>query len=46
VGVCKLGVCNICVFVCVGFIMCGCVYVRVCNAWLCECVGIRGIGVQ
>jgi len=23
----------------VGFVMCGCVYVWVCNVWVCVCVG-------
>jgi len=22
-----------------GFVMCGCVYVRVCNVWVCVCAG-------
>ena len=34
--------CGVCV--CVGFVVCGCVYVRVCmcgfcNVWVCVCVG-------
>ena len=33
VGVCRFGVCNVWVCVCVGFVMCGCVYV-----WIFECV--------
>ena len=43
-GVC--GFCNVWLCECVGFVMCGCVYVWVfvfmcgfCNVWLCECVG-------
>jgi len=31
--------CNLWVCVCVGFVMCGCVYVWVCNVWVCVCVG-------
>jgi len=30
---------NAWVCVCVGFVTCGCVYVRVCNVWVCVCVG-------
>jgi len=33
--VCMCGFCNVCVCMC-GFVMCGCVYVWVCN--LCVCV--------
>jgi len=44
------GFCNEWVCLCVGFVMCGCVYVRVfvcvnvcmfgfCNVWVCVCVG-------
>ena len=44
------GFCNVWVCVCAGFVMCGCVYVRVlqcvgvcmcgfCNVWVCVCVG-------
>jgi len=29
VGVCMFGLCNVWVCVCVGFVMCGCVYVWV-----------------
>ena len=29
VGVCMCGFCNECAYVCVGFVMCGCVYVWV-----------------
>jgi len=35
VVVCMCGFCNVCVCMC-GFVMCGCVYVWVCN--LCVCV--------
>ena len=37
-GCCKL-LCNVWVFVCVGFVVCGCVYVWVCNVWVCVYVG-------
>ena len=43
-GVCVCGFCDVWVCVCVGFVMCGCVYVRVCmcgfcDVWVCVCVG-------
>ena len=31
------GFCKVCV--CVGTVICGCVYVWVCNVWVCVCVG-------
>jgi hypothetical protein len=34
-----VGFCNEWVCVCLGFVMCGCVYVWVCNVWVCVCVG-------
>ena len=37
---CICGFFKMWVFVCVGFLMCGCVYVYVFNVWLCVCVGI------
>ena len=40
------GFCNVWVCVCVGFVMCGCVYVCVfCNVWVCVCVGVLVICV-
>ena len=34
------GFCDVWVSVCVGFVMCGCVYVcGFCNVWVCVCVG-------
>ena len=38
------GFCNVLVYVCVGFVMCGCVCVGFvmcgfCNVWVCVCVG-------
>ena len=34
------GFCNVWVFVCVGFVMCGFVCVcGFCNVWVCVCVG-------
>jgi len=44
------GVCNVWVCVCMGFVMCGCVYVWVCmygfcNVWMCVCVGVLVICV-
>ena len=38
------GFCNVWVCVCVGFVMCGCVYVWVCNVWVCVCVGFLMCG--
>ena len=38
-GVCMCGFRNVWVCVCVGFVMCGCVYVWVSYVWLCVCVG-------
>ena len=38
---CGFVLCVWCVFVCVGFVMCGCVCVCVCgfcNVWVCVCV--------
>ena len=32
------GFCNVWVCVCVGFVMCGCVYVGYCNVSVCVCV--------
>ena len=39
------GFCNVWVCVCVGLVMCGCVYVWVCmcgfcDVWVCVCVGV------
>jgi len=39
VGLCNCGFFNGCVFLCVGFVMCGCVYFGFCNLWVCVCVG-------
>jgi len=33
------GFCNVWVWVCVGFVMCGCVYIWVCNVWMFVYVG-------
>jgi len=38
--VCVCGFCNVWVCVCVGFVMCGCVYVGFCNVWLCVYVWV------
>ena len=49
------GFCNVWVCICVGFVMCGCVYVWIlyclgvcmygfCNVWVCECVGFEMCG--
>ena len=38
-----MGVCNMSVCVCVGFVICGCVYVRV--WWVSVCVGLQYVGV-
>jgi len=37
---CVCGFCNVWVCVCVGFVMCGCVYVGFCNVWLCVYVWV------
>ena len=39
-GFCKVWVC-----VCIGFVMCGCVYVRVFVVWLCVCTGFVRVDV-
>ena len=36
---CMRGFCNVCLCVCVDFVMCGRVYEWVCNVWVCVCVG-------
>ena len=38
------GFCNVWVCVCVGFVMCGCVYVWVLYVWVCICVGFEMCG--
>ena len=48
-GVCIYGFCNVwCVWecVCVGFLMCGCLYVLFFNVWLCLCMGLCLYGFQ
>ena len=39
------GFCDVWVCVCVGFVMCGCEYVRVCDVWVSVCVGVSVICV-
>ena len=39
------GFCNVWVCLYVGFVMCSCVYVWVCNVLLCVCVGLKCVCV-
>jgi hypothetical protein len=38
IRICVYGFCNVWVFVGMGFVMCGCVYVWVLYVWMCVCM--------
>jgi len=38
-GVCMYGLCNVCVCVCMGYLVSACVYVWVFNVWVCVFMG-------